>query len=217
MSLEVRNFTGALGRGEAFLRAKCALVNTDGLSIHIKHTSARGRDINGYFRLRDRRMVLAVKRRLRYPRVAAYGIATMPAPRRRLGSAPFRVVWFEERFTSPDDLLVFVAGHELWHYLCHSEQRKRDHETKANCHGFVWLREFRDWPGPPHPVAAIPLLPPRPDAVAETTPRQPLQLDLFDFDGAPNGRSGRLAISPSRKAHRLANHTRRRRRARSRR
>ncbi|MBI5504046.1 MAG: hypothetical protein HY899_04550 [Deltaproteobacteria bacterium] len=180
MSLVVKNFTGALQRGESFLRAKCALVATEGLSIHIKHTSARGRDINGYYRLRDRRMVLAVKRRLRYPRVAAYGIGTVPAPRRRLGSAPFRVVWFEERFTSPDDLLVFVAGHELWHFLCHSEQRRRDHETKANCNGFLWLREFRHWRGPPHPVAAIPLLPPRPDAVVvDSAAAEPLQLDLF--------------------------------------
>lgn len=163
MSLEVRNFTDALEHGEAFVRAKCALVETDGLTIHIKYTRARSRDVNGYYRLEDRRMVLAVKRRLRYPRVAAYGVGTVPAQRRRLGALPFRVVWHEERFTSPDDLLVFVAGHELWHFLCHSEQRKRDHETKANCHGFLWLREFQQWPGPPHPVAAIPMLPPRPD------------------------------------------------------
>lgn len=179
MTLEIRNFTGSLQRGEAFVRAKCALVATEGLSIHIKHTAARGRDVNGYYRLRDRRMVLAVKRRLRYPRLASYGVGTVPAPRRRLGSAPFRVVWFEERFTSPDDLLVFVAGHEMWHYLCHSEQRRRDHETKANCNGFLWLREFRGWCGPPHPVAEIPALPPRPDAIAAPCPSPPLQLDLF--------------------------------------
>jgi len=177
MSLEIRNFTGTLEHGEAFVRAKCALVHTDGLSIHIKYTTARGRDVNGYYRLEDRRMVLAVKRRLRYPRIAAYGVGTRPLERKRLGSLPFRVVWFEDRFTSADDLLVFVAGHELWHFLCHSEQRKRDHETRANCHGFLWLREFQQWPGPPHPVAEIPLLPPRPDAAIATAVAEHVEVE----------------------------------------
>jgi len=161
--VELRNFTGLLERSEAFLRAKLALAETGSLSIHIKFTRARGRDVNGYYRWDDQRMVLAVKQRLRYPRTAAYGVGTTPRNDHRLGGLPYRVVWHEERFESPDDLLVFVAGHEFWHFLCHSGQRKRDHETKANCNGFAWLREFRQWPGPHCPVAEIPMLPPRPD------------------------------------------------------
>ena len=161
--MEIQNFTGSLERGEAFVRAKAELIETCALSIHVKFTRAKGRDVNGYYRWNDQRMVLAIKKRLRYPRLASYGVGTTPRTDRHLGGRPYRLVWHEERFDSPDDLLVFVAGHEFWHFLCHTGQRKRDHETKANCHGFAWLREFREWTGPDVAVAKIPLVPPRPD------------------------------------------------------
>lgn len=173
-------------RGEAFLRAKAELADTIDLSVHIKFTKAKGRDVNGYYRWKDRRMVLAVKQRLRYPRAAAYGVGTVPKPDRRLGGLPYRLVWHEERFESPDDLLVFVAGHEFWHFLCHSGQRKRDHETKANCNGFAWLAEYRAWV-PGMEVAEIPPVPPRPDrplldAAAAVTSARPNPTPLFSRD-----------------------------------
>jgi hypothetical protein len=169
-----------LERAEAFIRAKLALVATDGLSIHIKHTRAKGRDVNGYYRLTDRRIVIAVKKRLRYPRKAAYGVGSVPAAKRGVRGRPFKLVWHEERFDGPDDLLVFVAGHELWHFLCHSGQRKRDHETKANCNGFLWLHEFRAWTSLRAPVAAIPALPPRPDRIVAEPSGGWIQQTLFD-------------------------------------
>lgn len=184
--MEIRNFTGKMERGEAFLRAKAELADTSDLSVHIKFTKAKGRDVNGYYRWKDRRMVLAVKQRLRYPRAAAYGVGTVPKPDRRLGGLPYRLVWHEERFESPDDLLVFVAGHEFWHFLCHSGQRKRDHETKANCHGFAWLAEYRAW-APGMAVAEIPPVPPRPDRSPVDAPTAPVTppantTPLFGFD-----------------------------------
>jgi hypothetical protein len=165
--MDLVNYTGKLERGEAFVRAKAALAETAGLSVHIKFTRAKGRDVNGYYRWDDRRMVLAVKQRLRYPRRAAYGVGTQSRDWQRLGGRPYRLLWHEETFASPDDLLVFVAGHEFWHFLCHSGQRKRDHETRANCNGFAWLREFRAWTGPGDAVEEIPALPPRPDRAVE--------------------------------------------------
>ena len=54
--MDLLNFTGRLERGEAFVRAKAALVCTQELSVHIKFTRARGRDINGYYRWKDQRM-----------------------------------------------------------------------------------------------------------------------------------------------------------------
>lgn len=158
---EIRNYTEDLARAEAFIRAKCALIATDGLSIHIKYTRAKRRDVTGYYRFADRRIVIAVKRRLRYPRTAAYGVGSVTLARKPPRGRPFKLVWHEERFASPDDLLAFVAGHEVWHFLCHSGQRKGNHETKANCNGFLWLREFRRWAGTA--VDAVPPLPPRPD------------------------------------------------------
>jgi hypothetical protein len=161
--VELRNFTGELEQAERFIRAKCALIATDGLSIHIKHTRAKRRDVVGYYRFADRRIVIAVKRRLRYPRRSAYGVGSLPIAQRSAHGRPFKLVWHEDRFDGPDDLLVFVAGHEVWHYLCHSGQRKGDHETKANCNGFAWLHEFRRWSANDRPVDAVPLRPPRPD------------------------------------------------------
>lgn len=176
----IHNFTGAHERAEAFIRAKCELVSTDGLSLHIKHTRARGRDFDGYYRLDDRRMVVAVKKRLRYPRQAAYGVGSLAttSPRAR---RPYKLVWHEETFSSADEILVFAAGHEFWHFLCHSGQRKRDHETKANCNGFLWLSEFKSWPGPGAPVAGVPAIPPRPDRPRDGAAAHGgwHQLDLF--------------------------------------
>ena len=164
--VEFSNFTGDLEKSEAFIRAKCEQFATLGLSIHLKHTRAKDRDFDGYYRLDDQRVVVAVKKRLSYPRRAAYGIATAPRNSRAGGGLPYRLVWHEEDFSSPDDLAVFGAGHELWHFLCHSEQRRHDFETKANCNGFLWLEEFKHWPGRGFPVASQPALPPRPDGDA---------------------------------------------------
>lgn len=194
--MDLRNFTGRFERGEAFLRAKSTLVDTTGLSVHIKFTKARGRDLNGYYRWEDRRMVLAVKQRLRYPRQAAYGVGTRPRDSRRLGGAPYSLVWHEDRFDSEEDLLVFVAGHEFWHFLCHSGQRKRDHETRANCHGFLWLREFRTWAGPGCAVEEVPLLPPRPD-LTPLEPAAPAQ-SLPLFASIPAGAPRRAVAAPPR-------------------
>jgi hypothetical protein len=187
--VELRNFTNGLARGEAFVRAKASLVDTDALSLHIKFTRAKGRDVAGYYRWEDRRMVLAVKQRLRYPRSAAYGVGTTPRDN-RLGGLPYRLVWHEEVFASPDDLLVFVAGHEFWHFLCHTGQRKRDHETRANCHGFAWLAEFRSWAGDGHAVAEIPPLPPRPDRATVSLPQTP-PAPAVALPGIAIGRRGR--------------------------
>jgi hypothetical protein len=163
VAVEITNLTEGHQRVEAFIRAKAALIETTGLSVHIKHTRARGRDVTGYYRFADRRIVLAVKKRLKYPRRAAYGVGSRPVDRQRLGSRPYKLVWYEETFASTADLLVFVAGHEFWHFLCHSGQRSGDYEVRANCHGFMWLGEFQRWPGSPAQVEPIPTRPLRPD------------------------------------------------------
>ena len=103
----------------------------------------------------------------RYPVNLVRGEGSERLVRPTARGRPYKLVWHEERFESPDQLLVFVAGHEIWHFLCHSGQRRGDHETKANCNGFLWLAEFKRWAGPGHAVAPIPPLPPRPDRPCE--------------------------------------------------
>lgn len=162
--LQIKNYTDGLERGEAFLRAKCALINTHRLSIHIKHTRARGCDLTGYYRWNDRRLVAAVRPGLRYPVKAAYSIAYAPRKDGRSGLGRQKI-WHEDHFNNADELLVFVAAHEVWHFLCDSRQRPltEDEETRANCLGFLWLREFKRWRGPGARVAPIPSNPPGPD------------------------------------------------------
>ena len=170
--LELKNFSGDLARGELFLRAKCALINTHRLSIHIKHTRARGCDVTGYYRSDDRRLVAAVRPGLKYPVKAAYSVGYAPKKDGRSGLGRQKI-WYEDRFESPDDLLVFVAGHEIWHFLCDSRQRAASHdeEALANRLGFLWLREFKRWRGSGARVAPIPAEPMRPDLVYASTGR----------------------------------------------
>jgi hypothetical protein len=181
--VEIQNFTAGHERVEAFLRAKGEHADCSGLTVHIKHTRAKRRDVTGYYRFADRRIVIAVKKRLKYPRRAAYGIGSKPVERQRFGTRPYRLVWFEETFHGSDELLIFVAGHEFWHFLCHSGQRRGDFEVRANCLGFQWLAEFQRWPGSHAPVSAFPSRPLRPD-VAVTSPSNPHsgQGELFRFE-----------------------------------
>jgi hypothetical protein len=170
-----------MDRAQTFIEAKFTRFDASEVSLHIKYTRAKGRDLNGYYRFADRRIVVAVKKRLRYPRRAAYGVATQAITRRQLTGRPYKLVWHEESFTSPDDLLVFAAGHEAWHFLCHSGQRKGDYETRANCNGFLWLSEFQEWDGRSQRVDPVPKRPARPDIIPGTEPdkRGWIQGDLF--------------------------------------
>ena len=170
------NRTRGLGPAVEFLRAKSEHFNHEGLDVRVRYTRAKGRDLDGYYEPARRRMVLAVKQRLRYPRAAAYGVGSLSLDRPRKGRH-YELVWHEDRFEGPQDLLVFVAGHEVWHYLCDSGQRRGNFETRANCHGFLWLAEFHAWGGAGHPVAPIPVTPPRPDRSASLV-EQPKQVTV---------------------------------------
>jgi len=180
--VEIQNFTGKFDHAEAFVRAKFNQVDHTGVSIHIKHTRAKGRDLNGYYRFADRRIVVSVKKRLRYPRDAAYGVGSTTVKKRGLGGRPYKLVWHEDTFRHAEDLLVFAAGHEMWHFLCHSGQRRGDFETRANFNGFYWLSEFRTWNGATRDLHPIPMRPPRPGIGPEIEPPDRIgwvQCELF--------------------------------------
>jgi hypothetical protein len=44
---------------------------------------------------------------------------------------------------SADEAMVWIVGHETWHYLCKTRQLSGNWETRANRFGFEWLREFQ--------------------------------------------------------------------------
>lgn len=56
-------------------------------------------------------------------------------------------VWVTERITFNDaeECMIYILGHELWHFLCETKQRKGNHQTKANKNGIDWLEKFRSW------------------------------------------------------------------------
>jgi hypothetical protein len=173
---QIKNYTGGLEHGQAFLRAKLSLVDTRRLSIHVKHTFARKCDVTGYYRWDDRRIVLAVRPGLEYPLKASYDVALAPRKDGRSGFSRNKI-WFEEVFRSEDDLFVFVAGHEIWHFLCDSRQRppSLDREALANRLGFLWLHEFKRWRGPGTRVDGIPTEPPCPAVIRGRPPLRPPQ------------------------------------------
>ena len=48
-------------------------------------------------------------------------------------------------YVSPDEALVWIAGHEFFHFLRDSRQVPgRNVECQANLFGLKWLREFRE-------------------------------------------------------------------------
>ena len=52
-----------------------------------------------------------------------------------------------ELFDNLDDLLVWVTGHEMYHFLCWTRQLDGDvaNEIQANALGRAWVAEFQDW------------------------------------------------------------------------
>jgi hypothetical protein len=57
----------------------------------------------------------------------------------------FSWIMDEEKVIDAEEAMVWIAGHEAWHYLCKTKQEKGNHQTKANKAGFAWLREFKLW------------------------------------------------------------------------
>ena len=115
-----------------------------------------------YLRLYDRTGVTATKGvwgRCRYPnrkkklgyRIrCCVSIAQFPNPvkwavgTRQLDPRQWEWVWREDQFHTLEEALVWIAGHEAFHWLRHSRQIPgRNHETQANRAGFAWLDEWR--------------------------------------------------------------------------
>lgn len=51
----------------------------------------------------------------------------------------------EMTFYNQNEVMVFVFGHEFWHFLCKTKQRRGNWETKANLFAIDLLDEYRDW------------------------------------------------------------------------
>lgn len=82
-----------------------------------------------------------------YPRRYPLAVGTVPrepGSRRPRRHRAFSYVVEEAIFRDAAEALVFVAGHEAFHFLRHSRQiAGRNTEPSANRHGLAWLEEWR--------------------------------------------------------------------------
>lgn len=51
------------------------------------------------------------------------------------------------RYNSIEELMVFIIGHEIYHYLCWTKQLSTsvDDEVRADEMGDAWVKEYREW------------------------------------------------------------------------
>ena len=76
---------------------------------------------------------------MQYPRSAEYAIGTKQLNFKK----GFKWITWVENFKDSNEAMVFLFGHELWHFLCKTKQKKGNHQTKANVFGFEMLSKYR--------------------------------------------------------------------------
>lgn len=81
----------------------------------------------------------------KYPFELILAIGSKPFAGEMAGKG-FGFKWVEdkEEIRNVDDFMIWILGHELWHYLCHTKQAKGNYQTKANAYGFALLRAFKN-------------------------------------------------------------------------
>ena len=122
---------------EDFIKEKIAPYNVSGLEIHLKWHNRQWWLTSGYCKYRRKLIVAAVKYGLEYPQIRRMPINTAQHP------DYYKWIYDKEQADSADEFMVWIAGHEFWHYLCRSKQAKGNCETNANKFGFEWMREFK--------------------------------------------------------------------------
>ena len=122
-----------------WIREKLSGYDTSKLRLHLKRHGRKDQVFSGYYRFDDFLIVAAVHEKLTFPFLLQKPIGSTPNKRRRVG---YDYLWDELTITSADQAMVWVAGHECWHYLCKTKQEKGNWETRANKFGFAWAKAF---------------------------------------------------------------------------
>jgi len=136
--MEYRNCTDLVA-APRFILERLEPFDTSTLRLHLKFHSRRDQAVSGYFRYRDRLIVAAVRRRQRFPLKNQWPVGSRPV---RTGRG-WAWVWDEEPVRDRDELMVWIAGHEAFHFLRHTRQIGGiQRETRANRFAFEWLRGY---------------------------------------------------------------------------
>ncbi len=113
--------------------------DTSKLRLHLKRHRRRDQFFSGYCRYHDFLVVAAIHHKLPLPFQLAKPIGSTPNRRKKCG---YDYVWQETLIATEEQALVWVAGHECWHFLCKTKQHSGNWETRANKFGFQWVQQF---------------------------------------------------------------------------
>ena len=140
---ELKEFVNAtdLTQAATWIRQKLASFDTSLMRLHLKRHRRKDQVFSGYCRYDDFLVVAAIHQRMPLPFLLQKPIGSVPNKRRKRG---FDYIWHEQVIETAEQALVWVAGHESWHYLCKTGQMKGNWETRANRYGFAWSQEYTE-------------------------------------------------------------------------
>lgn len=136
--MEYKNYTDLEAAPEFILRELKAF-DTSKLRFHLKFHRRKDQEVSGYYRFDDNFVMAAVRKKQRFPLKNEWPVAT----RKARGGRGWAWVWDRERAHDRDELMVWIAAHELFHFLRHTKQVPGiNRETRANRFAFEWMRRY---------------------------------------------------------------------------
>ncbi len=128
-----------LPKAAEWIREKLVNFDTKKLKLHLKRHRRKDQWFSGYCRYADFLVVAAIHEKMPLPFCLCKPIGSRQNLRCKRG---YEYIWHELVIETQEQAMVWVAGHECWHYLCKTRQMKGNWETKANHFGFDWAEEF---------------------------------------------------------------------------
>lgn len=113
--------------------------DTSRLRLHLKRHRRADQIFSGYCRYDDFLVVAAIHHKLPLPFRLAKPIGSTPNRRRKCG---YDYLWHDTVIATEEQALVWVVGHECWHFLCKTKQESGNWETRANRFGFDWVDAY---------------------------------------------------------------------------
>jgi hypothetical protein len=137
----MKEFLNATDLHEAaeWIQQQLEPFDTSPLRLHLKRHRRKDQLFSGYCRYDDSLIVAAIHEKMPVPFLLQKPIGSTPNKRRRCG---YDYLWHELVIETEAMAMVWVVGHECWHYLCKTKQMKGNWETRANKYGFEWAERY---------------------------------------------------------------------------
>ncbi len=137
--MEYTNYTD-LEKAPEYILRRLEAFDTSELKFHLKFHRRKDQEVSGYFRFDDNYVMAAVRKKQRFPLKNEWPVGT----RKSGGRRRFAWIWDREKATDRDELMVWIAAHELFHFLRHMRQVPGiNRETRANRFAFEWMRDYK--------------------------------------------------------------------------